>query len=240
MNKNGVYKIIGYRGEYNASVKKALRKLLKENHPDNNGDRDKFELINEIKKELENGKSLYINKDILDNNENIDYDYYYRMINELNIKKNNLGKSINIQKELLKKYENEYKDLYQNSLNLENHILVNSSYIKKIQNNKICSIIILILMIVVFIVSIIKNSNLLFIIFIVLSMLCIYFVQKHLLFVHKMTESNKKRFASYVKLNNRIRKNIRKQNNLKKEIRDTKRKMVNTENDLRFYKNLLK
>ena len=43
MNKDDVYQIIGYQGEYTESVKKAIRKLLKDNHPDNKGNRDKFE-----------------------------------------------------------------------------------------------------------------------------------------------------------------------------------------------------
>ena len=59
MNKESIYKIIGYNGEYNSSVKRAIRKLLKTNHPDNNGDRRIFELICEVKEELENNKVTY-------------------------------------------------------------------------------------------------------------------------------------------------------------------------------------
>ena len=67
MNKDSIYRIIGYNGEYTASVKRAIRKLLKENHPDNKGDRKTFELINEVKKELEENRVSYNSKSTKDN-----------------------------------------------------------------------------------------------------------------------------------------------------------------------------
>lgn len=240
MNKNDVYKLIGYHGEYNTSVKKALRKLLKENHPDNKGDRKKFELINEVKKELESGKSASIPEEIIKDDKDIDYVYCYKMINELKVKKNSLNELLNAKRSLLNDYESEYKVMYDKSLNLENSLLINSPYIKEVQKLKSISIVLLILMIIVFGTSIIQNSNLLFLLFLVLSVIFVYFVQKHLLFVHKLTENNKKRFTSYISINNSIKKNIKKQKGLKKEINDIKRKIINVENDLRFYKNLLK
>ena len=240
MNKNDIYKLIGYHGEYNANVKRELRKLLKENHPDNKGNRKKFELINEVKKELESGKVLYQGGNILKNNNDVDINYCYRRINELKLKKSNLDELLNVKKEFLNNYEMEYKDLYQESLDLENHLLVNSPYIKRAKGIKVSSIILIILMIIVFSISIIENNNLFFITFIVLSIICIFVIQKYLFLIHKMTENNKKRLANYFKVNNNIRKNVKKQNSLKKEIRDIKIKTTNIENDLRFYKNLLK
>ena len=56
MNKDSIYRIIGYHGEYSDSVKKALKKLLKENHPDRNGNVEIFKIINEVKNELETDK----------------------------------------------------------------------------------------------------------------------------------------------------------------------------------------
>ena len=240
MNKDDVYKLIGYHGEYNASVKKAIRKLLKENHPDNKGDRKKFELIQEVKKELENGKVLYTEKENIVKNKDIDYDYCLKMINNLKIKKSNLNELMDDKKKVLNAYENEYKDLYQKSLDMENTLLVNSPYVKKAQNIKLVSIILLALMIIVFFISIIKRGDILFILFIILSIICIFVVQKYLIFVHKMTENNKDRISTYLKMNNKIRKNVRKQNDLKREMQDIKRRIINVENDLRFYKNLLK
>ena len=74
----------------------------------------------------------------------------------------------------------------------------------------------------------------------VLSIVIVFVIQKYLFFVHRMSESNKKRFASYIKVNNDMKKCVKKQNSIKKEIRDIKRKIINIENDLRFYRNLLK
>ena len=86
MNKESIYRIIGYHGEYNNNVKKAIRKLLKENHPDNNGDRRVFELINEVKKELEENRVSFDYKKIkssIKKNEDIDYEYCYKMIDSI-------------------------------------------------------------------------------------------------------------------------------------------------------------
>ena len=240
MNKNDVYRIIGYHGEYNADVKKALRKLLKENHPDNKGDRKKFELINEVKKELENGKVSYIEKKIVKDKNNIDYDFCNKMINDLKVKKNILTEQINTKKELLNISLREYETLYKESLELENNLLVNSPYIKKIQKFKQLSIILIVLLLFVFALSIIKNSNVFFGIFLLLVLICIFIVQRYMLLVHKINEMSKKRIESYLKVNSYLKKNMRKQNSIKKDIREIKRKLVNVENDLRFYRNLLK
>ena len=81
MNKESIYKLIGYNGEYTANVKKAIRKLLKENHPDNNGNRKIFELISEVKKELEENKVSYNSQKTINNSiDDIDYDYCFDMI----------------------------------------------------------------------------------------------------------------------------------------------------------------
>ena len=156
--------------------KKALKNLLKENHPDNKGDSKKFELINEIKKELESGKVSYDEK-LLRDNKDIDYEYCYKMIDGLRINKNNLTELINAKKNPLRKHESEYRDLYKKSLDLENNLLINIPHVKKVQNIKLLSIIILTLMIIVFTISVIKNNNILFITFIVLSIICVFVVK---------------------------------------------------------------
>ena len=243
MNKEDIYRLIGYQGEYNTKVKKAIRKLLKENHPDNKGNRDKFELINEVKKELELGKVSYHPEKqdtVLNNNTDIDYDYCYEVIDSIKSKKNTLNSILNEKKEKLHFYELEYKNLYDESLNIENNLLTNSPNLKKLRKIKIFSIILVVLMIILFVISIIKNNNTIFILFVILSMVCILTIQDYLYLMHHITVNNKNKLTTYVKMNNRIRRNISKQNEIKKDIRDIKRKITNMENDLRFYKNLLK
>ena len=78
MNKESIYIIIGYKGEYNTNVKKAIRKLLKDNHPDKKGNQKIFELINEVKEELENNKVSYSPKksnNKINEIDDIDYNY---------------------------------------------------------------------------------------------------------------------------------------------------------------------
>ena len=240
MKKSDIYKLINYNGEYNANVKKALRKLLKEHHPDHKGNREIFELINEVKKELESGKPINIKKEEKKVHDNIDYDYYYRIINELKNKKNSLNETLNAKKRILNEYEKEYKELYEKSINLESDLLVNTPLNKKVKDIRLFSIIFLVLMIIIFALSVLKNSNILFIIFVILSLFSFVIFQNYLVLVHKTAEKSKKSLNNYVKMNSDIKENTKKQNVIKKEIRDIKRKIVNIENDLRFYKNLLK
>ena len=55
-----------------------------------------------------------------------------------------------------------------------------------------------------------------------------------------MTKNSKKRFKEYVIVNNNIRENINKQEELKNKILYISKKINSVENDLRFYNNLLK
>ena len=243
MNKEDIYKLIGYHGEYNEKVKKSIRKLLKENHPDNKGERKTFELINEVKKELERGKVSYYPKEkdgVLNSNFDIDYDYCYQKINEIKVKKTSLNKLLSQKRDMLLKYEKDYKELYQDSLDIESNLLINSSHVHKVKNIKALSIIFLIMIVIVFTFAVFKNSNVAFVIFVVLSLVCILIIHRYLLIMQHIQETNKKKFTSYVKMNNNLRKNIHKQSDLKKEIYEIKRKLNTIENDLRFYQNLLK
>ena len=241
MNKDDIYRLIGYHGEYSQNVKKAIRKLLKENHPDNKGDRRIFELISEVKKELELGKVKYKPK----NEENIeyddiDYDYCLKMMNEIKEKKNKETKLLNEKKGLLERKVGEYKDLYHSSLDLENNLLTNSPYFKKVKEIKTYSVITLITMIIIFIIAILKKNNALFFVFLFLSIITVLIIQKYLYLIHKITVNNKKKLNSFIKLNDDIRNNINEQNELKESINDINKKINIMENDLRFYKNLLK
>ena len=144
MNKESIYKIIGYHGEYTENVKKALRKLLKENHPDHKGDKEVFKLINEVKKELEENKVSYKYKEIGNNKkfDDIDYDFCSSMINSLIKKKNELEKNIKSKNNEKKSLDNDYKKLYNESLENENFLLSNKN-ILKLNSLKITCIIML-------------------------------------------------------------------------------------------------
>ena len=211
MNKDDVYKIIGYHGEYTNNVKKAIRKLLKENHPDNKGNRDIFELINEVKIELENNTvpNKYQKRPKADYkiNDDIDYDFCYSQIDLLNKRCIEYKKTLGEYKDELAKVEEEYCKIYRQSVDLELSLLSSSKEVKKIQNIKYTSIWLLLIILLVFV---------------------------------DMTKNSKKRFKEYVIVNNNIRENINKQEELKNKILYISKKINSVENDLRFYNNLLK
>ena len=95
-------------------------------------------------------------------------------------------------------------------------------------------------MIIVVLVAILTNNDVLFIALIILAIIGVLAVQKRVLLVHKVAEKNKKGITNYVKINNEIKENIKKRSLIKKDISELKNKLTNVENDLRFYKNLLK
>lgn len=243
MNKDSIYKLIGYNGEYNANIKKAIKKLLKENHPDNNGNRRIFELINEVKDELENNKVSYNYKNSISSikeNDDIDYLYCSKMIDYAIKEKNIYTKSLEKKKGKLLKYKEEYKDYYNKSVDLETIILSNTQNMDKLNKIKVISVILLVISILVFVLSIWKKSVVIFSAFVVLVIICILIIHKSFYIMNKITENNKNRVKNYVGINNNLRVNQKHQNELKKEILELDKKINNCENDLRFYENILK
>ena len=242
MNKDSIYRIIGYNGEYNANIKKAIRRLLKENHPDNNGDRKIFELINEVKKELEENRVSFDyknNKSSIKRDEDIDYDYCSKMINIITNKKNTYTKDLEEKKEELSNCISEYKDCYHNSIDLESYLLTNSQNMDKLRNVKVSCVIALILAMVVFFVSIWQKELIFFALFVLLVIICVIIIHKAFGIMQNITDNNRNKVKKYVGVNSKLRKNQAKQEELKKEIHDINKKINNLDNDLRFYNNLL-
>ena len=243
MNKDSIYKIIGYRGEYNQNVKKALKRLLKENHPDNNGNQKIFEIICEVKDELENNKVSYKVK-TKDNKTkssgDINFEYCHENVIKLTKDRKEVTTLLNNNNELLKQYEDNYKKLYQDSIDLEAHVLSNSIDSKRLNRIKTISILILLVLIVLFVLSIYKNSLILFTIFAIISILCIMIIQRYFYIVNDLVKNNKKRFKKYIGVIKEIKSLRIKEDNLRKEILVLERKKKNIDNDIRFYKNLIK
>ena len=244
MNKDDIYKIIGYQGEYTANIKKAIRKLLKENHPDNQGNRYQFELINEVKNELENNKVplKYRKRKIskLKKDTDIDYEYCKEQIQVLSKKFMEYSNIYSKYKNELEKLEKEYPKIYRNSVDLELNLLSLSNESKKIQNIKVISVMMIIIISIIFILSIIMHNNLLLILFALLTITCVFVVEKYFVLISRITKNNKKRLKDYVLVNKIIRDNTLKQEELKNKILSISKKINSIENDLRFYNNLLK
>ncbi len=243
MNKDSIYKLIGYNGEYNANIKRSIRKLLKENHPDNGGDRRIFELINEVKDELENNKVSYkyqdnvVNKDV---NGDIDYSFCFEMISTIKKEKKICLANLKEINDMLYKYIDEYKTDYRENIDIETYLLSNSNLVTKLNKIKATYITLLIVAIIVFITSIWKQSILLFIIFVTLSIICILAINKSFMVMSTINKNNTDRFKNYAHINKKLRDNKKKQEQLKKEINKINKKVNNYENDLRFYNNILK
>ena len=240
---NDVYKIIGYHGEYTLNVKKAIRKLLKENHPDNQGDRDKFELINKVKEELENNEVplKYRKKTTTAKKyDDIDYDFCIESIKNLKKKNDEYKDIIKKYRQDLEKLEIEYRDIYRKSIDLELNLLSSSKEAKKIRNIKILSIIIIAIISIVFALSIMKNSIILLIFFAILAIICVFIVESFFTTVNDMNKNNKRRLKEYFTVNKKIRENMIKQDELKNKLLSITRKNDSIENDIRFYNNLIK
>ncbi len=242
MNKDSIYRIIGYNGEYNASVKRAIRKLLKENHPDNHGDRKKFELINEVKKELEENRVSYNYKDgksSIKVNDDIDYLYCSKMIDEINEKITIYTNELNKKMDRVNKYTKEYKVYYQDSIDLETCLLDNSRKMNEINNNKTISILSLLLSLIAFLCALLTTSTIVYIIFVVLVIISVIVIHKSFTVMQKITDNNHNKVNKYVGVNNKIRDNQDNQEKIKKEIQELNRKIKVLENDLRFYRNII-
>ncbi len=243
MNKESIYRIIGYNGEYNANVKKAIRKLLKENHPDNNGDRRVFELINEVKKELEENRVSFDYKKIkssIKKNEDIDYTYCYKMMDLINKDIKEYKNELNDKKKELANIVDDYKGFYKNSIDLETYLLSNSQRKNELKSIKVLCIITLILATIAFISSVITKNIIILGIFIILALICVIIIHKAFFVMQNIAENNRSKLKKYVGVNSKLRNNQTEQKDIKKEIHDISKKITNLENDLRFYNNLLK
>ena len=241
MNKESIYKIIGYKGEYNANVKKAIRKLLKENHPDNNGDRKIFELISEVKKELEDNKVSidFKNKDKKSLFDDIDYEYCMKMVNKLTKEKEIYDNELELKKKELSDCISKYTDIYNNSIKLEKYLMSNTRYMDELKKTKKECIVILILATIVFIISVVTKEMVFLVTFALITVFCLMTIHKAFFIMKKIADNNRNKVMKYVGVNNDLRLNKDNQREIKKEIREISRKINLIENDIRFYNNLI-
>ena len=240
MNKDSIYQIIGYQGEYNNNVKKAIRKLLKENHPDNHGDANIFKIINEVKKELETNKVSYQYKDNKKNNINdIDYDFCHKMIDKIENELIIINKEFIKTKKEINNVDTLYSDLYENNLKNANILLNIEKKKKELNKIKVISIAITLLLVITFIVMFITKNNYILIILSLLIIILIYEIIKFFKIINKITMHDEIELKKYLNIIDDIKKN----QCLKKEYENKLLKILEEkgklENNLRFYNNLL-
>ena len=242
MNKESIYRIIGYNGEYSANVKKAIRKLLKENHPDNNGDRRIFELISEVKKELEENRvSINYNKNNRSVESGFDIDYLYcsKMMDEIVEKRKKHSQKLDLKKKELATFISQYKNIYSESIDMETYLLSNSYYMEQLKNTKLISIILIILATIIFVISILTKQILLLGIFAFIVIICIIVIHRAFFTMQKITDTSRNKVKNYVSINTDLRDNQNKQKELKKEIHELSKTINMLDNDYRFYENII-
>lgn len=240
MNKESIYRIIGYHGEYTDGVKKAIRKLLKENHPDYHGDKDIFKLINDVKKELETNQVSfkYYNNNVVNEYDDIDIEYCKKMIGKLEKEKKILSREINTKKEITRNLSDDYKKLYRKSVEEAGNLLKKDS--KKIDKIKNISILMLIFLVITFILAIVTNKIIIFIIFGVMCFIFILIIEKYFAIFNEFSKKSEMKVKKYFHTVDEIRDNISKKTEVSSEVIKLERKVKKMENDLRFYRNLLK
>lgn len=240
MNKESIYQIIGYQGVYSDSVKRALRKLLKENHPDRHGNSEIFKLVNEVKKELETNQVsfTYQKKDNIKKYDDIDYDYCIKMVNKLESEKERIIITINEKKDCLNKISQEYKNIYQKSLDEASKLLNNDNRaLHQIKNLSYCMIGVLIIL---FLIAIITKNLIVFIVFGMMCLITTFIIEKSFLSFQKIANKSKIKIQEYTKTMQEIEKVIEKKSDISLNIVELERNLKKVENDLRFYNNLLK
>ena len=241
-NKESIYKIIGYQGEYTNSVKKAIKKLLKDNHPDHNGNKDIFHLIMEVKKELDTNQVSfkYRNNREKEKFDDIDYDYCKEMIHKLEVEIQRLNDIKTSYNKEINKLKKDYQREYQNNLDEMDKVINKKTDSKKLKQIKDSTIFIAIILLLTFTVAIIKNNITVFIVFGILSFIMIIIIEKYFILVHEITKKHEKKVNLYIneiKGLNELTNNIQK---IKDDCLKTEREVNKLENDLRFYINLLK
>ena len=246
MNKDSIYKLIGYKGEYNKEVKAKLRKLLKKYHPDhNNGESETFKIINEIKKELEQGISVK-NKSISNSYKKKkqseikeDFQYYQKQIKVLSKKNEMIKTKINDRNKNIEEFSKRY-NLLNEKLTKNQEMLCNNkdniSYLKKFRKKYIIYILSLIILIILyFIIQNILFIVIISIIFIILSIdigkLCLN-IKEITLMSNNYLQKNFGLFKEINALKDKI-------NDEKKELLSLEREIIKNSNDIRFYQNQL-
>ena len=238
MNKENIYRIIGYQGEYSPSVKKAIKKLLKQYHPDCNGNSEIFQLINEVKKELETNQVKYkYDTSSKSNLEDIDYEYCRLMLHKNEKEQAKLNSELKVKYQEQEKLNLIYRDLYHQKIGEATSLDNNHKVLEKMKINLLCLIV---LLIIVFLLAIIKNNMIIFITFGVMCFATILIILKYFKTFDEISKKKTKKLKKYENTINEIKKITVKKQKLLNDVLNIERKLKNVENDLRFYNNLLK
>lgn len=235
MDKDSIYRLIGYQGEYTENVKKAIRKLLKDNHPDHKGNQKIFEIINEVKKELEENRVSYkIQETVKNEYDDIDYNYCEEMISKLEKERKKSKHIIKEKQDVISKINSNYKKKYQSSLQ-KYPLEENTKY-----TNKVLFVMMFLICTICLIFIFLFDNIYFLILFIIVSIITIYAVYDYVNRLKKMSIQNKAALDNYLNIIEDLNDLVNQKQSLSDEIIIMERKLKTIENDLRFYNNLLK
>lgn len=240
MDRDSIYELIGYKGEYNKDVKSKLRNLLKKYHPDHKrGNIEYFKLINKVKDELENGKSFYKEKNKKENinTSNEDYDYYQNKIDVFQEERVLIIDKISNQKQKIIKLFDKYNALNNNIIE-NNQVLCNQkdniTYLKDFKNKYIIYLASIILIITLYLIN--KNSWLLLLLIVIIIILS-YNVINLYLQIKKITSLSNQYLLKNIQIIKEIETLKEKINDEKKRLLGLERQLNILDNDIRFYQN---
>lgn len=246
MNKDSIYKFIGYKGEYNKEVKAKLRGLLKKYHPDhNNGNDETFKMISSIKKELENNK---VNTNFKENETksyqentdlNDDFLYYNEQIKILRDKNSVLENKINHKNGIIERLSKKYNSINE-KLTQNKEVLCanedNVNYLKMFRKKYIIYILsFLIFMVIYLITQKILFLGLIVIVIVILSV----DISRLYISIRELTSKSKNYLLKNFELFNEIERLKDAISEEKKDLLNLKREQIKNDNDIRFYQNQL-
>ena len=241
MTREEILEKIKYRGEYNDLVKKRLKRLIKQYHPDvNKNDKETILLLYEIKKELENGSINYTPDISQDNkNDNINYDYivfiFESVIESLKNKRDEINDKIS---HLYKRYNMKIDEKNEKTLELSELVFEIENLNDEISDYKKMDILD-VLLITAFIVTLfcILFFKLYFLILVAIFFIIaeVYYIYvRYLDYKYKkfLLRKYKRKKKSIDKEFNSIEDNL---NEMRKEEIDLKKEKSNVNNDIQYY-----
>ena len=248
MTREEIIEKIRYKGEYTEAVKKRLKRLIKQYHPDvNKKDKETIKVLYAVKKELENGSLIYTsntsknndndkedNKDNKNNNYDYIIDFFENVIDNLKKKRDEINDKIDY---LYKRYNNkidEKNDKTEELTEIVFKIENLSDEMEKLKKIDILDWLIVSLILVAIICTFAFKLYFLLLVVLFFIMAETYYIYVRYLdynnikYLLKRTEKKKKVIDKEF---NSIEDNLKE---LRKEEIDLKREKTNLNNDIRY------
>lgn len=220
MTHKEILEYIEYKGEYTKEVKKKLRELLKKYHPDHyKKESDTFKKINQIKKDLDNGKILSFEEKVDNHKDGNDYKITEEILDLSKKRDELLDKKKRYQKEL-SRLQDEYRIEYESDVNHRNEAVDSANEVIDVQSKKQKYNVLLVISIFLSIIFIFTKVYYALIITVILFGFAVYNYIKIEILLEKMLEVNCKTIKVSEKNMKKIRSINETMNGIYKKIWD--------------------